>query len=381
MDYFYSFTSTPQSSNSVLITGVTGHIGFRTLLQALTAGYTVRAAVRSEAKANIVASHPLVLALNPGHQLQFVIVPDLTTPSAYDEAARDMDHIIHIASPLMVTNGDEIALNEQDAYFIRPAVRGTLNILEAAKKSGSVRRVVITSSLVALVPIEQLTGAESRPAHEPVQPTDRIPFVPGPYENEFEAYAASKVAALHEAEQWMCVEDPKFDLIHLHPSYVEGRNDLASSPREVLHGTNGLVLGLILGKRFDGSIANATVSNRDVARCHVEALSPWVPGNQSYILSQKTNWNEALDIVKREFSDAVQKRMLPNCGYHASHEIEIDASWTEDVFGLRFQGYEEQVKSVVRHYLELRMRNRLALRADSKSRSRSATPRRVRANA
>jgi nucleoside-diphosphate-sugar epimerase len=379
-----AFPTDAASAGLVLLTGASGHLGFRTLVQALTEGYTVRAAVRSQAKAKLITSHPLVQAINPppGHRLSFVMVPDLTASAAYDEAAKDVSYIIHIASPLMITGGEEIALNEQDAYFIQPAVRGTLNILEAAQKSGSVKRVVITSSLVALVPLDQLTGAETRPVDQPVLPTDRIEFIPGPYENEFEAYAASKVAALHEAEMWMAQQpNPGFDMIHLHPSYVEGRNELASSPREALKGTNGLLLGLVLGKHFEGSIANATVHNDDVARIHVEALKPWVPGNQSYILSQKTRWNDALEIVKREFPEAVQKRTLPNCGSHQSHNIEIDASWTEDVFGFKHQGFEEQIKSVVGHYLELRLRSKRAFRAASQDRRGLSTSLSVRANA
>lgn len=49
----------------VLLTGATGHLGFKVLRSALEAGYTVRAAVRSEQKATILKSNR-VLKATPG---------------------------------------------------------------------------------------------------------------------------------------------------------------------------------------------------------------------------------------------------------------------------------------------------------------------------
>jgi len=339
--------------NLVLITGVTGHVGFRTLIQALQAGYWVRAAVRSNTKAQTIISHPKIQALNPGLRLTFTIVPDLACLSAYDEAVIGVRYIIHIASPLMM--GKLPPGKDEHAYFIRPAVRGTIGMLKAAKKCGTVRRIVITSSLVAIVPLAQLTGAEW--TDRPVQPTDRVEFVEGPYETEFAAYAASKVAALSAAENWLRIQKPQFDVIHLHPSFVGGRNDIATSTREAMKGTNSIILGHALGKDF-GSIASASVHNDDVARVHVQALEAWVPGNQSYILSQETNWSDVRGIVQAEFPEAVDACILSNCGQSNTHEVIIDASLTEEIFGFQHMGLYEQVQSVVGHYLELRSKRR-----------------------
>ncbi|KAI9858731.1 MAG: hypothetical protein M1813_007363 [Trichoglossum hirsutum] len=348
-DYYY------RASNLVLITGTTGHLGFRTLIHALSAGYNVRAAVRSQAKANAIISHPQIQFLNPGSRLTFVIVPDLTAPNAYDEAVQDVSYIIHIASPLA---GRNVPASQRGAHFILPAVRGTLGMLEAANRSGSVRRVVITSSIVAMIPVPRLIGLER--SKRPVLPTDRVPFVSGPYDTEFDAYAASKVAALQEAEAWIATERPEFDVVFLHPSFVEGRNDLAMNTREALKGTNAIVLGIVLGQKM-GSTASASVHNEDVARVHVQALNSEVSGNTSYILSQKARWGDVKDIVQREFPEAVRKRILPNSGSARTHEVPIDASLTEQTFGFTHLGFEEQVKSVVGHYLELRTRSRSAI--------------------
>ncbi|KAK3321817.1 hypothetical protein B0H66DRAFT_181312 [Apodospora peruviana] len=341
------------SKDLVLITGATGHIGSCTLLHVLRAGYRVRAAVRSEAKIAAVQSRPEVQALNPGFRLSFAIVPDITAPGAYETAVKGVTHIIHIASPLVT--GDGVPLSKHDAYFIQPAVRGTLNLLEAANQEGTVRRVVITSSVVALIPVDQMEGTERRDARNPVGPNDRIPFTPGPYHSEFAAYSASKVAALQAAETWMERERPPFDVVHLHPGFVLGRNDAAMTPKEALHGTNAVVLAMLLGKKF-GPYAGATVHAEDVARVHVASLDPAVLGNQSYILSRPARWNDAKKIARREFPEAAKKNLLVKGGDVGTIEIPIDSSLTEETFGFKFASFEEQVKSIVGHFLELRLR-------------------------
>jgi uncharacterized protein YbjT (DUF2867 family) len=60
----------------ILITGGSGLIGIKTIHLALQAGYSVRAAVRSQAKADAILATPTVKAINPGSRLTFVIVPD-----------------------------------------------------------------------------------------------------------------------------------------------------------------------------------------------------------------------------------------------------------------------------------------------------------------
>ena len=80
------------------------------------------------------------LKTNP--ELSFAIVPDITAPDVYEEAIKDVSYAVHIASPL----ASSVEGDNYEATIIQPAVQGTLAMLEAAKKSGTVKRVVITSS-------------------------------------------------------------------------------------------------------------------------------------------------------------------------------------------------------------------------------------------
>ncbi|KAG6535967.1 hypothetical protein ZIOFF_001002 [Zingiber officinale] len=66
---------------------------------------------------------------------------DLLDPDSILAAIRGVSGVFHLASPCIITRRE----------LLDPAVTGTLNILHAAKESG-VRRVVITSSISAIVP-------------------------------------------------------------------------------------------------------------------------------------------------------------------------------------------------------------------------------------
>lgn len=378
-DTMRSSISSP--SSLVLITGATGHVGFRTLYHALREGLRVRAAVRSENKALRLLSR-LSSELGPDYthalqSLSFVIVPDICVDGAFDNAMQDVTHVIHVASPLLTGAAKPPIESEfADDYFIKPAVQGTIGLLEAADASGTVRRVVITSSIVALVPIAQMEGTEVRPANQPVRPTDRVPFTSGPYHSEFAAYANSKIAALQAAETWYEDMRPAFDIVHLHPSFVLGRNGMVSTPNECMKGTNAMILGMLLGKNFGSAFAGATVHVDDVARCHVIAAAGFrtEPGCTSFILSQKSRWNDAKAVAKRLFPEAVAKKILVSSGDIGTTHIPIDSTETEETFGFHFQSFDEQLYSLISQFLDLRAskQHRHLERERSRSRSRSA---------
>jgi nucleoside-diphosphate-sugar epimerase len=337
------------------MTGVTGHLGFKALLDALKAGYKVRAAVRSESKAQTILNNPVFKAAGISQEkLSFVIVPDLAVPGAYDEATQGVDYVIHIASPL--ATGSEMSQEEYQKFFIDPAVQGTVGMLQSAAKVNTIKRIVITSSVVAIVPFEaMISNSETI-----VTADQRVPSNPGPYRAEFEAYASSKAFSLNEAEKWVKENNPSFDIVFIHPGFIEGRNDLVQTAQGVFEGTNAYFLGIAVGKEPSGqTLPGATVHNDDVARLHVEALNPKIPAG-SYVANWNaddnvvgSSWEDIHEIVARNFSKEVQSGLLPNKGGIKTFRQRFDSRKTEDAFGWKLQSLEEQVKSVVGHYVEL----------------------------
>jgi len=131
-------------SSLIFFTGGTGFIGSQILHDTLQAGHRVRLSIRREAQANEVHSR------FPKHvsQLEFAVVPDISDSSTLRAAlGNDVDYIFHLASP-MPGKGEDFKTE-----YLQPAVNGTEAILVAAAQVLSVKRVVIMSSLLALMPL------------------------------------------------------------------------------------------------------------------------------------------------------------------------------------------------------------------------------------
>ena len=90
-----------------------------------------------------------------------VVIPDITIPGAYDEVVKDVDAIIHSASPMVFTWQDP-------SEIIDPAVKGATSILTSAAKFGkNVQRVILTSSAVAVGTGDQKKGEVYDEASKP----------------------------------------------------------------------------------------------------------------------------------------------------------------------------------------------------------------------
>lgn len=341
----------------VLITGVTGHVGFRVMEYALDRGFVVRAVVRSSAKAEAIQEHPRIRKSHKEGRLSTVIVPDFTTPHAFDEVLQDVQYIIHCASPIPMGLP---TTNEPENDFVKPAVDGTLGLLESAYSTPSIRRVVITSSCIAIAPIEAaLSDTGMTYTAEMRQPSIAEPLEPGI--PSFVAYAAGKVAALNSTESWVEENKPRFGIIHLMPSYVLGRVGMAASLSDLRRTANKFILDIVLGTEGQSTdpAQVAMVINHidDCARIHVQALDVKVPASQSFMISSGCDiglqWNQAIDVVKKHFPQAYTAGLLPCTGSIGSVQCRLDNTKTQQTFGFRYS-YEDAVRDVVQQYLDIR---------------------------
>ncbi|MCJ1337395.1 hypothetical protein MMC09_002677 [Bachmanniomyces sp. S44760] len=128
----------------ILVTGGSGFVSLHCIAQCLTAGYKVRTTVRSESKKQSVLkglehSDPVVDA----SKVEFVIA-DLLKDEGWAEAVIGVSLVLHLASPFPG------AQPKDENEVIRPAVEGTLRVLKASKASGTVKRIVLTSSVAAV---------------------------------------------------------------------------------------------------------------------------------------------------------------------------------------------------------------------------------------
>ncbi|KAH8911458.1 NAD(P)-binding protein [Coniochaeta sp. PMI_546] len=353
------------SGDLVLLTGSTGFLGYLILTDLLKHGYRVRAAVRSQTKAKKILAGPSVKALAPSpEQLSFVTVPDMTAQGAYDDAVQGVKYIIHAASPIpSFGEGEPPAQDQLEEALVKKALKGALGMLESAhaKAGGSVRRVVMTSSTVAVVPFEVYMGQGTEPDRVWTS-EDRIPVAEGPYAFEFQAYSAGKAAVLNASEEFVRTRGTTFDLISITPSWIFGKDELVTDAASMRVGsTNSVLLGVLLGVKNDSGYGGNAVHGPDVAKAHVLSLDPRVKGNQSFVLNSMMNWEDAITIAKKYYPDAFATGKLRDDGKQPTMALKWDASKAKKQLGLELAPFDTMVKEVVGQYLEL-----LALEEESK---------------
>jgi dihydroflavonol-4-reductase len=233
-------------SQTVLLTGISGFIAKHVALSLLNAGYTLRGTVRRLDRADEVRR-----ALSPHlddaamGRLSFVQV-DLGADAGWDAAMQGVDILVHTASPFPMNQP-----KDADA-LIRPAVDGTLRALRAAQAAG-VRRAVLTSSVVAIVPPEREGTFDETSWADASLPTTS-------------PYAKSKILA--EQAAWDFARANGMQLTTINPGLVLG------APLGADFGTSVALIQRILKGRDPmlPMIHLALVDVVDVATMHLRAV-------------------------------------------------------------------------------------------------------------
>ncbi|PQE17532.1 hypothetical protein CJF30_00009508 [Rutstroemia sp. NJR-2017a BBW] len=332
----------------ILITGVSGHVGFRVLVEALMRGYRVRAVVRREEQMTQIINTASVQPFEKN--LTFVVIEELSKNGAFDGTLEGVEGIVHVASPLPFES------NDYKTEMIDPVIKMTVEVLEAAARAKTVRRVVITSSGGILLSWEYIISNDvskvfnANDVCDPPPPTSH-------FDLPVQAYAASKSLAYAATQRFMNERKPHFDIINILPSMVIGKNELSRSKKEVTKGTNNTFLASLLGVRSALPQPGASVHVNDVARAHIDALNPSISGTQNLLCSsgglEGTTWDDSKDIVKRLYSKELLEKYFTLDGVTPTRPVRVDSSETERLLGWKFAGFEEQIKSVVDHYIAL----------------------------
>jgi len=190
----------------VLVTGATGFVAGWLVKKLLEEGITVHAAVRNPDKLEKIA-HLNELAKNSLGSIVY-FKSDLLQEGSYQEAMAGCELVFHTASPFTSD------FKDPQKELIDPAVKGTANVLETAKKTDSVKRVVVTSSCAAIYTdaTECAAAPNGMLTEEIWNSTASLHYQP---------YYYSKTLA--EKKAWQITESQnQFDLVTINPSFVLG---------------------------------------------------------------------------------------------------------------------------------------------------------------
>lgn len=126
----------------VVVTGSAGYIGSHIVLNLVRHGYEVRACVRDAGKLSNVAHLTNMNAIGPGSVTLYEC--DMTVPGAYDDVFSGAVGIFHAAAEMGNLEGS----TPQKVFD--GSLEATKLMTDSIRKSGTVRRLVYTSSFAAV---------------------------------------------------------------------------------------------------------------------------------------------------------------------------------------------------------------------------------------
>ncbi|ORY14370.1 NAD dependent epimerase/dehydratase family protein [Clohesyomyces aquaticus] len=277
----------------VLVTGANGYIAGVIVQKLLDAGFRVRGTVRS------VQKHQWMLA-HYGPNFALVEVPDLSNDGALDEAVKQVDGILNVAT--------STAFNPDPEAFIRPAVKSALNVLEAASKEPSVKSVVYTSSQAACLHIEpgkpysitsETWNESSLEAAWSWEPKDDKSFARMGIN-----YECAKTQAEKSCFEWVKKNRPHFTFNTVVPNVNFGT---LTSPENTGFTSSSSLLKMV----WEGNTMPVFlippewyVDTEDTALLHIAALTmPDVVNERLLAFAGSFTWNEILDLFRKYVPD------------------------------------------------------------------------------
>ncbi|KAL7895442.1 hypothetical protein HDV63DRAFT_104136 [Trichoderma sp. SZMC 28014] len=326
-------------TSTVLITGGSGFAAAHVIRAFLSQGYTVKATVRSEARGEEV------LASHPGHiaKLSYVVVPDIADKDAFNNALKGVDGVIHVASPMI------LGATDFEAQLFRPAVDGTVNLLEAIQNSNAnVSRVVITSSIASI--LDPLQG--QRPGYVYTEkdwnPVSKEAAIESG--NAVLAYLASKTIAEKAAFDYVEKNKPKFTISALCPPFIYGPLlHHVESPKALNTSSNDIY------RLFNGSEKEVPptafffyVDVRDLAEAHVLAFEKPAAANQRYLIAASAyTYQQIVDIIRAKFPELGETTPKGETGAPMPPAYIVDTTKANTDLGVKYRSLEDTVVDTV----------------------------------
>jgi len=259
-------------SRVALVTGGSGYIATQLISDLIKSGrYKVRTTVRSTINGQWLQK------LFPQIQL---FQADLLKEGSFDEAVKGAQIVFHTASPFP-------AANPQDPQkdLIDPAVQGTLNVLRSVDKSGTVKRVVLTSSVAAI--------ARGKPESYRYSEKDWN------LESKIETAPYPLSKKLAEEAAWKFAKGKTWELAVICPSFVIGpilsdRQDATS-----IKAIKALLEGKY--KETQGGLAFGAISVEDISKAHILAAEKKEAAGNRYLVSSSES------VTRQDFNDILIK--------------------------------------------------------------------------
>nr|POE74228.1 tetraketide alpha-pyrone reductase 1 [Quercus suber] len=242
----------------------------------LQRGYTVKATVRDT---NDPKKTEHLLSLDGAKERLQLFKADLLVEGSFDSAVDGCQCVFHTASPVTFTASDP------QSELIDPAVKGTLNVLRSCAKVHSIKRVIVTSSMAAVM-------FNKKPLTPDVVIDETWFSDPVACEELKLWYMIAKTLA--EEAAWTFAKENGIDLVTINPGFVIGpliQPTLTFSLEgflKIIHGTQIFPDGIY-----------RLVDVRDVANAHIQAFENPAASGRYCIVGGVTHYSEVFKILRK----------------------------------------------------------------------------------
>lgn len=266
----------------VCVTGASGYIASWLVKLLLSRGYTVKASVRDP---NDPKKTRHLLALDGASERLQLFKANLLEEGSFDSIVDGCDGVFHTASPFYND------VKDPQVELLDPAVKGTLNVLNSCAKFPSIKRVVLTSSMAAVLN----TGKPRTPDVV----VDETWFSDPEVCKQSELwYPLSKTLA--EDAAWKFAKEKSIDLVTINPAMVIG-----PLLQPTLNTSAAAVLSLIKGAQTYPNVTFGWVNVKDVANAHIQAFEVPSANGRYCLVERVSHYSEIVNII-RELYPAFQ---------------------------------------------------------------------------
>ncbi len=330
-------------SAPVLVTGGNGYIASWLVKYLLDDGIDVHATVRDPSD-DTKTGHLKRLA-EAGTGTLTLFKADLLDDGSFDEAMAGCELVMHTASPFLLSG-----VKDPQRDLVDPAVQGTRNALGSANRTPSVKRVVLTSSVVSIYG----DAADLEPGRDVFTEDDWNTTS----NLEHQPYSYSKVEA--ERAAWeMAGEQDRWDLVVINPGFVIGPSLTTASSSASFTTVKQIVDGTM--RMGAPPLELGVVDVRDVAQAHIKAgYTPGASGRHITVSRSATmlelgralraEFGSKYPFPKREIPKPLVWLAAPTAGItrryvagNMGHPLRFDNSRAREDLGLKFRPIETSI--------------------------------------
>jgi nucleoside-diphosphate-sugar epimerase len=316
----------------VMVSGANGFLGLHLVNVLLKNGYTVHATVRD---ATDVGKTGAVQALQKGLPGTLKLFSsNLLQEGSFHEAMDGCSVVYHTASPFLISG-----VTNPLQQVLEPAIKGTENVLKAVNDTGSVQRVVQTSSVAAT-----RFGNQEPKNGDAFTEEDWNESTVDETSDARQVYSFSKAEAERLAWDYVKAQN-RWDLVVINPALVLGPT-LSSS---VTSESFAILKACLLGNASNGALN--VVDVRDVALAHFNAGTMPEASGRHLLCEDVVETKAICDLIQEKFPGK-----YPECDFGKNDPVamfKIDNTRSIERLGINYRSLGDTIADTVKSYEEV----------------------------